>query len=137
MNAVVAVGGIEIGGGLGSMKGKVWRIGLMGESSTAANVTRLLAALERLLPRHGFACRTDVGVTAAQRVYTSRLLGRDKSLVLHGGGNTSVKLEESDLFGEQFGTWLRKGRVTHPTPHVRPLARVPVPAKSASSKCTS
>ena len=26
------------------------------------------------------------------RVYTSRLLGRDKSLVLHGGGNTSVKL---------------------------------------------
>lgn len=33
------------------------------------------------------------------RVYTSRLLGRDKSLVLHGGGNTSVKLEEPDLFG--------------------------------------
>lgn len=28
----------------------------------------------------------------AQRVYTSRLLGRDKSLVLHGGGNTSVKI---------------------------------------------
>ena len=35
------------------------------------------------------------------RVYTSRLLGRDKSLVLHGGGNTSVKLREQDLFGEQ------------------------------------
>ena len=34
------------------------------------------------------------------RVYTSRLLGRDKSLVLHGGGNTSVKLEEKNLFGE-------------------------------------
>jgi len=34
------------------------------------------------------------------RVYTSRLLGRDKSLVLHGGGNTSVKLEEENLFGE-------------------------------------
>src|SRR3989304_5962842 len=33
------------------------------------------------------------------RVYTSRLLGRDKSLVLHGGGNTSVKLRESDIFG--------------------------------------
>ena len=32
------------------------------------------------------------------RVYTSRLLGRDKSLVLHGGGNTSVKLEEKNLF---------------------------------------
>jgi rhamnose utilization protein RhaD (predicted bifunctional aldolase and dehydrogenase)/NAD(P)-dependent dehydrogenase (short-subunit alcohol dehydrogenase family) len=35
------------------------------------------------------------------RVYTSRLLGRDKSLVLHGGGNTSVKIGEKNLFGEQ------------------------------------
>src|SRR3981189_2692103 len=35
------------------------------------------------------------------RVYTSRLLGRDKSLVLHGGGNTSVKLRERNLFGEE------------------------------------
>jgi rhamnose utilization protein RhaD (predicted bifunctional aldolase and dehydrogenase)/NAD(P)-dependent dehydrogenase (short-subunit alcohol dehydrogenase family) len=35
----------------------------------------------------------------AQRVYTSRLLGRDKSLVLHGGGNTSVKIRERNLIG--------------------------------------
>jgi len=35
------------------------------------------------------------------RVYTSRLLGRDKSLVLHGGGNTSVKMREKNLFGEE------------------------------------
>jgi rhamnose utilization protein RhaD (predicted bifunctional aldolase and dehydrogenase)/NAD(P)-dependent dehydrogenase (short-subunit alcohol dehydrogenase family) len=35
-----------------------------------------------------------------QRVYTSRLLGRDKSLVLHGGGNTSVKIAERNRFGE-------------------------------------
>jgi rhamnose utilization protein RhaD (predicted bifunctional aldolase and dehydrogenase)/NAD(P)-dependent dehydrogenase (short-subunit alcohol dehydrogenase family) len=34
------------------------------------------------------------------RVYTSRLLGRDKSLVLHGGGNTSVKIREQNLIGE-------------------------------------
>src|ERR1700750_1153772 len=34
------------------------------------------------------------------RVYTSRLLGSDKSLVLHGGGNTSVKIEEKNIFGE-------------------------------------
>ena len=33
------------------------------------------------------------------RVYTSRLLGRDPSLVLHGGGNTSVKITESDILG--------------------------------------
>ena len=36
----------------------------------------------------------------AQRVYTSRLLGREKSLVLHGGGNTSVKIQQADIFGE-------------------------------------
>src|SRR5689334_9583662 len=35
------------------------------------------------------------------RVYTSRLLGRDKSLVLHGGGNTSVKIREKNLFGAE------------------------------------
>src|SRR6266705_4371739 len=35
------------------------------------------------------------------RVYTSRLLGRDKSLVLHGGGNTSVKIREKNLCGEE------------------------------------
>lgn len=35
-----------------------------------------------------------------QRVYTSRLLGRDKSLVMHGGGNTSVKITEKNILGE-------------------------------------
>jgi len=35
------------------------------------------------------------------RVYTSRLLGRDKSLVLHGGGNTSVKIRQRNRFGEE------------------------------------
>jgi rhamnose utilization protein RhaD (predicted bifunctional aldolase and dehydrogenase)/NAD(P)-dependent dehydrogenase (short-subunit alcohol dehydrogenase family) len=34
------------------------------------------------------------------RVYTSRLLGQDPALVLHGGGNTSVKLQEINLVGE-------------------------------------
>ncbi len=35
------------------------------------------------------------------RVYTSRLLGRDKTLVLHGGGNTSVKIREANRFGDE------------------------------------
>src|SRR3990172_1671657 len=43
------------------------------------------------------------------RVYTSRLLGRDKSLVLHGGGNTSVKLRENNLFGEEEEVLYVKG----------------------------
>lgn len=41
--------GIEIGGGLGDFKGKAWRIGLMGSSSTQRNVTLLLAALARVM----------------------------------------------------------------------------------------
>ncbi|HWM93773.1 MAG TPA: bifunctional aldolase/short-chain dehydrogenase [Thermoanaerobaculia bacterium] len=49
--------------------------------------------------------RGDLGL----RVYTSRLLGRDKSLVLHGGGNTSVKIRERDLFGEEEDILYVKG----------------------------
>jgi alanine-glyoxylate transaminase/serine-glyoxylate transaminase/serine-pyruvate transaminase len=41
--------GIEIGGGLGALKGKVWRIGTMGESATLRNVTLLLGALKQVL----------------------------------------------------------------------------------------
>jgi alanine-glyoxylate transaminase/serine-glyoxylate transaminase/serine-pyruvate transaminase len=62
---------IEIGGGLGPLKGQTWRIGLMGESSRPENVTRLLAALGRLLPRHGFACDGTAAVAAAEHVYAS------------------------------------------------------------------
>src|SRR5438270_3362644 len=45
----------------------------------------------------------------AQRVYTSRLLGRDHDLVLHGGGNTSVKLRERDVFGDEQDILYVKG----------------------------
>ncbi len=45
----------------------------------------------------------------AQRVYTSRLLGRDHSLVLHGGGNTSVKIRQRDLFGDEQDILYVKG----------------------------
>lgn len=41
--------GLEIGGGLGALKGKVWRIGTMGASATHRNVVLLLAALKSLL----------------------------------------------------------------------------------------
>ena len=45
----------------------------------------------------------------AQRVYTSRLLGRDRSLVLHGGGNTSVKVREKNILGEEEDILYVKG----------------------------
>jgi len=43
--------GIEVGGGLGALAGKVWRIGLMGYNSQAANVDRLLDLLAEELPK--------------------------------------------------------------------------------------
>ena len=43
------------------------------------------------------------------RAYTSRLLGREPSLVLHGGGNTSVKLTVDDFFGEPVEALYVKG----------------------------
>src|SRR5262245_42636750 len=45
----------------------------------------------------------------AQRVYTSRLLGADKSLVMHGGGNTSVKITETNILGEDEDLLYVKG----------------------------
>src|SRR3981189_2486700 len=45
----------------------------------------------------------------AQRIYTSRLLGRDHSLVLHGGGNTSVKIRERTIFGDEEDILYVKG----------------------------
>src|ERR671932_766689 len=44
-----------------------------------------------------------------ERVYTSRLLGRDHTLVLHGGGNTSVKLRERTIFGDEEDILYVKG----------------------------
>ena len=43
------------------------------------------------------------------RVYSSRLLGRDPSLVLHGGGNTSVKVMEKNVFHEPISVLYVKG----------------------------
>lgn len=43
------------------------------------------------------------------RVYTSRLLGSDPQLVMHGGGNTSVKINETNLFGEEETVLYVKG----------------------------
>lgn len=62
--------GIEIGGGLGPLKGKVWRIGLMGESSTEANVLTLLNALEEIGIQSGWLSTPGAALQAAARVYS-------------------------------------------------------------------
>src|SRR5256886_12965503 len=50
-----------------------------------------------------------IGRDLALRVYTTRLLGRDPKLVLHGGGNTSVKTTMPDLLGEEVAVLCVKG----------------------------
>ncbi len=59
------------------------------------------AAMKSLWNDEEAAGYQDRGGDLGLRVYTSRLLGRDKSLVLHGGGNTSVKVRERNLLGEE------------------------------------
>jgi len=58
---------IEIGGGLGPLKGKIWRIGLMGYSSSEQNILLFLSALEKLLAEEGYKTETGAGTTAAMK----------------------------------------------------------------------
>src|SRR3954453_5083326 len=57
--------GIEIGGGLGALKGNAWRIGLMGHGSRQVNVTLVLAALETCLRDLGCAVEPGAALAAA------------------------------------------------------------------------
>lgn len=61
---------IEIAGGFGPLKGKIWRIGLMGHTSRSKNVLLLLAALEKILNEQGFRTSAGAGVAAAIRSYS-------------------------------------------------------------------
>jgi alanine-glyoxylate transaminase/serine-glyoxylate transaminase/serine-pyruvate transaminase len=61
---------IEIAGGFGSVKGKIWRVGLMGYCSQKPNVLLFLAALEKCLFDQGFRVPSGAGVGAAIRSYS-------------------------------------------------------------------
>lgn len=61
--------GIEVGGGLGSLKGQAWRIGLMGHGSRRANVTQVLAALETCLRDLGHPLEAGAALAAASDAY--------------------------------------------------------------------
>ena len=62
---------IEIGKGLGQFDGKVWRFGLMGESSRADYVLFALSALEAILPTVGYEVAPGAAVSAASRTLAS------------------------------------------------------------------
>jgi rhamnose utilization protein RhaD (predicted bifunctional aldolase and dehydrogenase)/NAD(P)-dependent dehydrogenase (short-subunit alcohol dehydrogenase family) len=64
------------------------------------------ADAERMVERYA---GEGVARDLALRVYTSRLLGRDSRLVLHGGGNTSVKTVMKDLLDEEVEVLCVKG----------------------------
>jgi rhamnose utilization protein RhaD (predicted bifunctional aldolase and dehydrogenase)/NAD(P)-dependent dehydrogenase (short-subunit alcohol dehydrogenase family) len=74
-----------------------------------------------------------VGEDLALRTYSARLLGRDPSLVLHGGGNTSVKTTARDIFGDLVEVLCVKGSgwdlasiepPGHPAVRLAPLRRL-------------
>src|SRR4029078_12424497 len=53
--------------------------------------------------------KAGVSAELALRVYSTRLLGREPKLLLHGGGNTSVKTRTNDLRGEEAEVLCVKG----------------------------
>jgi alanine-glyoxylate transaminase/serine-glyoxylate transaminase/serine-pyruvate transaminase len=62
---------LEVGAGLGPLAGKIWRVGLMGASSTPQTVLQFLAALDSALAVNGHATPAGVGVAAAARMLGS------------------------------------------------------------------
>ncbi len=60
---------IEIAGGLGPIKGRIWRVGLMGYSCQETNVLLFLAAFEKTLADQGFRLPAGAGVAAALQSY--------------------------------------------------------------------
>ena len=61
--------GMEIGGGLGDLAGKVWRVGLMGHASRRRNVVLFLSALETILKAQGASISSGKALDAAAGVY--------------------------------------------------------------------
>jgi len=60
---------IEVGGGLGVLKGKVWRVGIMGYTSTRRNVLLFLSALEDILSSEGLNLERGAAGKAVSDVY--------------------------------------------------------------------
>jgi rhamnose utilization protein RhaD (predicted bifunctional aldolase and dehydrogenase)/NAD(P)-dependent dehydrogenase (short-subunit alcohol dehydrogenase family) len=88
------------------------------------------AEAERLVERYAAA---GVARDLALRVYTSRLLGGEPKLVLHGGGNTSVKIVTKDLLDEEVEVLCVKGSgwdmaaiepAGHPAVRLAPLRKL-------------
>lgn len=63
--------GIEIAGGLAQLKGKIWRVGLMGLTASLSNVLLLLSALDAALADAGYKFPRGAGAAAAEKAFSS------------------------------------------------------------------
>ena len=64
-NTLLTTFNLEVGAGLGPLAGKIWRVGLMGASSTPQTLLQFLAALESALAQHGAKIPAGAGGAAA------------------------------------------------------------------------
>jgi alanine-glyoxylate transaminase/serine-glyoxylate transaminase/serine-pyruvate transaminase len=62
---------LEIAGGIGALKGQIWRLGLMGYCSQKPFVLQLLASMEKVLIDQGHRMSPGAGVGAAVGVYVN------------------------------------------------------------------
>ena len=60
---------LEISGGLGPVKGQIWRVGLMGSNSNRKNIMLALTALASALNAQGFKASASAALEAATAVY--------------------------------------------------------------------
>jgi len=79
----------EIGGGLGPVKGKIWRIGTMGYSADQPNILNLLSAMEDILDDLGYKVQKGAARDAAEEVYDEH--------------ESSTRLGDSEGQGETIG----------------------------------
>jgi alanine-glyoxylate transaminase/serine-glyoxylate transaminase/serine-pyruvate transaminase len=64
---------LEVGAGLGPLAGKIWRVGLMGASSTPQTLLQFMAALESALAANGHRVKEGAGVAAASALLRPQL----------------------------------------------------------------
>ena len=69
--ALLSEHNIEIGGGLGPLKGRVLRIGMMGSTSSPQNVLAVIHALQKQLAKHGYPMENGSGIAAASHILSS------------------------------------------------------------------
>jgi alanine-glyoxylate transaminase/serine-glyoxylate transaminase/serine-pyruvate transaminase len=62
---------VEIGGGFGELLGKMWRVGVMGESCQRKHVIRLLSSIEAVLAKNNWGDKIGMGVRAAEEYYNA------------------------------------------------------------------